>query len=1251
MNETDASLRLLGNFCLTIGDSIRRLATRKAESLLAFLVLVHPKEVSRDKVLTALWPDIDEARARRNLSTTLWRVQKALEGSQIRVGSRSGWLWVSADALEVDVTQFRKLVESPSADPNSRLAEIEKAVSLYAGDLLESLDEEWCEAERNHLRFMFLSALKELVRLHRDQGAYEQAIRVGRRIVALDPMDEETHRELMLLYHLVGDRSAALAQYQFINNILQAELGISPEARTTELWRYIRSRSSEVQGRRTAYHPVDAIRLISKHPLVGRDEELSRVLDGLTGALHGRGSMLVLLGEVGIGKTKLIETAEVEASLRGFEILKGRCSDLLDPSPYQALIEALWPRISRKMQSDTPQVLFDFLAHLSPAIRRGKRVSPGSGPVTSVINQALLALLDGDSPVFLILEDFQHADHATRTVIQLLGDRLSGRRMMVLLSVRTSFPKMGGPPAQSISTVAVELRLEPLNRPQSDELIRLLLGARNILTSVLSVIWNATAGNPLAVVEYLRFLVERGYLVCARDAYWTWAESSAALPQLPPRIQTLLRERVSALGAEARALLTLAAVLGYEGDLQFLERLSGLGPRRYADVISQLFDCGLLKETSRGYQFAHESYRLASLSTMTGASRRLLHAKIAGLMEHLWPARSEDLAWHFMEAGRSDKALPYAEASADKARAVYATENALKWYTKALELLNSSPSEAELTPRRISLLLKRQEVLELLGRCSQQIEDLNEIVEYAAKRSDRALNARCHCLRARSLGRMNRNVEALEAAAEARRLYKSMNDPGGQARSQEITAMIHSNLRNARGVRVAYEKAMSLFRLAGDREGMARVASGIGTLMLFTGQSRMGLACLERAEATLAKSPDRRDYAPTLIQKGVFWRYLGRADRSERYLVRGIELLREQGDRVGEARGLSQLACTHVVMGSPRNALHEARRSIRLATEAGDTRGQIVFRNNAAYAVYRCLGQFGRAQRCVREALSLVSKTARKENQAIYYDTMAAILCDKGDYPAAYQWAKEARRLYKRWLGQFTFVGAEIDYHLGASALALGRLDEALSCLGRAIDYWERSHDAALLPRGLALLGLAALEQGDLERAAGLAERTDQVLRRIRGAEEVQRVYWAQAQIYRACGRQKAMAKAIGRAHAVVMNQADLLKGRLRQAFLSIPANKRILEEAEAAALTLADRTRLGVSGSTWPGNSRIATPEGDGVAARRERLLTLIRRGHARQRDLAVLLGVSVRTVRSDIATLRGFGLLPHKPESLIQG
>ncbi|HEY6072993.1 MAG TPA: HTH domain-containing protein, partial [Anaerolineales bacterium] len=381
-----------------------------------------------------------------------------------------------------------------------------------------------------------------------------------------------------------------------------------------------------------------------------------------------------------------------------------------------------------------------------------------------------------------------------------------------------------------------------------------------------------------------------------------------------------------------------------------------------------------------------------------------------------------------------------------------------------------------------------------------------------------------------------------------------------------------------------------------------------------------------------------------LLQKGVFCRCLGQAEKSESLLLHGLNLMRDRGDRVGEARGLSQLAYTHMTLGLLRKAVHEARRSIQLATDAGDTRGRIVFRNNAAYAVHRCLGDFGKAKRLVREALSLVRISERRENQAIYFDTMAAILHDEGEYVAAYQWAKQSKKLYRRWSGQFDYVGSEIEFHLGAAALALGRLDEARVSLSQAVERWEGSQDRGMLSRGIALLGLVSLAEGNINKALEHANHSARLLQACKGVEEIQQVYWAQARIYRAAGLSRPATRALQRAHAVVSERSGLLKGRLRRCFLTVPSNLRILEEYESSKLALQRPKTLG---KTAKKHSHGAKEHG--VLERRERLLRLMQEHGLSQRTLANMLGVSQRTIRNDIAVLRSEGVIRKDSGALV--
>jgi tetratricopeptide (TPR) repeat protein len=257
---------------------------------------------------------------------------------------------------------------------------------------------------------------------------------------------------------------------------------------------------------------------------------------------------------------------------------------------------------------------------------------------------------------------------------------------------------------------------------------------------------------------------------------------------------------------------------------------------------------------------------------------------------------------------------------------------------------------------------------------------------------------------------------------------------------------------------------------------------------------------------------------------------------------------------------------------------------------------------------------------------------------------MAATLHDQGEYVAAYHWARESQRLYQRWSGQFDYVGAEIEFHLGAAALALGKIDEARTCLSQAIARWEGSQDRGLLARGIVLLGLAALAEGNTNEAVEHANHSGRLVQSCKGVEEIQHVYWAQATVYKAAGFPRLASRSLERAYAVVAGRSELLKGRLRRTYLAVPANRQIVVEHE-----LSQSSRKCPAPSKRATQARARIREERSVLERRERLLGLMQRQNVPQKTLADILGVSERTIRSDIAALRSAGMIRRDAEPYV--
>lgn len=247
------SIRLLGRLSVRRdGQPVADLQSHKAQELLAYLLL-HRERSQRREVLAALmWPGNGSGVARKYLRHTLWQLQKALEsvnssGREDWLLTDPDWIWLNSEAgLWLDVSEFELAYASVRGVSGRYLDQcqveaVEKALGLYRGDLLEGWYNDWCLFERERLKQLYLALLEKHMVYCETQGEYEIGLASGVRALRCDVAHERTHRRMMRLYYLSGDRTRALRQYERCAAFLRQELGVEPGAHTAALHRQIRS--------------------------------------------------------------------------------------------------------------------------------------------------------------------------------------------------------------------------------------------------------------------------------------------------------------------------------------------------------------------------------------------------------------------------------------------------------------------------------------------------------------------------------------------------------------------------------------------------------------------------------------------------------------------------------------------------------------------------------------------------------------------------------------------------------------------------------------------------------------------------------------------------------------------------------------------------------------------------------------------------------------------------------------------------
>jgi DNA-binding SARP family transcriptional activator/predicted ATPase len=712
------------------------LPTRKTQALLAFLALPPGRSHPREKLASLLWGGMREPQARRGLRQSLFTLRKAVGGETPALLTDGETVALDPTAVEVDVAEFERQIADGTP------AALDRAATLYRGELLEGLAlqeapfEEWLLGERDRLRELALEALAKLLQHQRTTGAPEAALQTGLRLLALDPLQEPVHRAVMRLYVQLGRRASALRQYQLCTGILERELGVEPETATRRLYQDIlRQRPSpaglsvESPAAAAGAPAVPDEALPRELPLVGRDAELGRLRDALHQAWEGRGHLVAVIGEAGVGKSRLVAEVAAEAAARGGRVLLGRCYEAEQILPFASWVDAF--RAGHVDRGEEALAGLDApwraeLARLLPEL-----AAPGHAPPQGPVDHR--QLFDGVTqlvrhlvlrqPVLLILEDLHWGDEMSLRLLPFVARRLRTWPILVVGTAREE--ELAGAPLlrRTLEDLArdqrcVELRLAPLSKDDTLALVRTLVSAGSdepTTRGLAEQIWAISEGNPFAVVESVRALpTDR-------------APDPSARLGVPQRVREVVVRHLEALSERSREVTTVAAVIGREFDFRLLRRAAGVEEHEAAAALEELVRRRILHNVGERFDFTHERIREVAYGRILGERQRVLHARIAESMETLYADRLDDqverLAHHAARGELGEKAVAYLRRAGAKAFANSAHSDALAYFTRGLDLLARLDPGAARDREELSLRLALGPTLQATrGHAASEVE-------------------------------------------------------------------------------------------------------------------------------------------------------------------------------------------------------------------------------------------------------------------------------------------------------------------------------------------------------------------------------------------------------------------------------------------------------------------------------------------------------------------------------------------------
>lgn len=902
--------------------------TRKAVALLAHLALAE-RPRSREALCELLYPGHDPDRARGALRRTL---------STLRTGIGEQWIDTAGDSvalsrgpgLAIDVERFRTLVAEDAGRE-----QLDEAVGLFNGEFLEGFSlrdspdfDGWQLNEAGALRRELAAALRRLVEQLVARGDIEQAVPRARQWLALDPLHEPAHRELIRLYAWTGDRAAALEQYRTCVRTLNQELGVSPLEETAALYTQV---NEGTLPRRAAPPAAPRARAASagappELPLVGRAAQLASLFDAHAGA-RDDGGLAVIEGEAGIGKTRLAHELTEQARSDGSTVLTARCHGDEAGLPYGPVVDLLreaaagaseqgWPSAVSPQRLADAALLLPELAGLGGG---APDVLPLDGPGAQVrllegVAAVLSAACEGERPGIVFVDDVHAADEATLDALCYLGRRLRGRAMLLVLSWRSEAVPPGHRLRRLAGELARENRVTIVNptRLDAEDVAALVRGAQPDAApaELERRVFVESEGLPLFVAEYLAAL----------------RAGHDPTSDLSPQMRGLLGGRLAGLGEAARQVLGAAAAIGRTFDADTLRRASGRSDEETVGALDELVGSGVVRERpgpEPAYDFSHDKLR-ALVYEQTGlARRRLLHARVA---DALSGPRSDGenaalVAAHLRLAGDPDAAAEYEVRAADHAESLYAHADALEHLEAALAL---GHSDAAGLHERIG------DVRTLLGDYGGALTSYETAGAYGAPPAVAAIEHKIGNVHHRR-GEWDRAEGHFLAALDG----AVAEVPGLRARVlTDLGLTLHIAGASERPEALVRE-ALALAQDSGDQRAEAQAHNMLGVLARSEGDSTPAVEQLERSLELARELDDAPAQAAALNNLALVRRDAGALDEALELTEAALALCARYGDRHREAALENNLADLHHAAGHEDEAMTHLKRAVAIFSEVG----------------------------------------------------------------------------------------------------------------------------------------------------------------------------------------------------------------------------------------------------------------------------------------------------------------------------
>ena len=979
--------------------------------------------------------------------------------------------------------------------------------------------------------------------------------------------------------------------------------------------------------------------------IVGRDPQLDALRHLLNQTSSGQGQMLLLCGEAGIGKSRLVAELKTSAASRGFHVMEGKCFPTDLTYPYAPLRDLLRSSFASLSEASIVAAVGPFARVLSPLLP--ERVSslpelaslPPLLPLDPEQEQSRLfaTLVDffarqaRQCPLLLIVEDVHWSDDSSLEFLHTLARQMTGWPLLLLCTYRSEdvHPVLGRWLAQlDRERLSQEVTLSRLTRSETEAMLRAIFAEQQVISSeLLDSLWSLTDGNPFFLEEVLKSGLSSGGITLTKSGWVHFLPAAAQQVAIPRSVQDAVQQRVGRLSSRARQLLTLAAVAGRRFDVRVLQHLLYCTDSQLLLLLKEVVAAQLVTEESADqFSFRHALTRQAIYAGLLARERRAVHRRLAQAIEQLFASPADldthlaDLAYHCFQGEEWEKAREYGKLAGEKALTLFAPRAAveqLSWAVQAASELSEPPPA--------SLYRARGQAYELLGEFERARADYEQALHLSQEAHD---------------GQME---------------WQGLLDLGFLWASRDYSQAGQW-----------FRRALDLAQALADPLLHARSLNRLGNWLANTGQVEEAIHTHQLALRMFEDQHDTQGMAETLDLLGTASGIFGDTIAAAKHYGQAVELFRSAGDIPSLISSLSMgiayasnVACETTLspLRSSEACLQDGAEALRLARQAG-LLGAEAFAELGISYVLAPYGEFGTALAHVQAGLRIANEIGHRQWTAAAYLAMGLVYVLQLEPTFAIDALATALPLAHE-LGSAWWIALATTY-LARAYLLKHDVERAEAALAAVLPREQHPRDVG--ERGVHLAwGELALAQGQADQALQIAEELLETVpgeggATIAGGQPIPSLLRLQGEALLALGQANEAMQVLEDAKRGALERQErsrmwymhgLLARGYQQAQQEEQARREVIAARNAIASlaatidepALREQFTQAAYTTFWPREKLLSTrhleaEQFGGLTEREREVATLLAQGKS-NREIADLLVVHYRTIETHVSNI----------------